>query len=1045
MVNPLYIIAAGLAAAFVLGMLPRRETLAATLAVVLLAAFTAVSASWLSAFFWGGAEAVQFFTAGSRPPFSIALQVGAHEAFFALAVNLVALLSGVYLFDTLRRRGTHAISVFIVLVVGLNGVILTRDLFNLFVFLEVASIATAGLIVVGSDVRPLSAGFKYMIATGIISGFLLLGIIFIYFFGGSLSIDLLVAANLNATKAGAIALFLVVIALVFELKPFPANGWAIDVYEAAPAGINALLSAASTAAAYFALAKVLPMAGDAFARFVAVAGAVTFLGSSVMGVRQENAKRLLGYSSVGQMGLLLVVLGLGESLGAARDVVAAGLFLTHYLAKAILFWLAGIVGRDGIRSWAALRANPVLMVLFGSTVFALVGFPPFPSFFAKWDLVLLLTASDAIGMAAIVLLASFVEAVYLFRWFGYALKLDRDGSEELAAPLHRVVPPVVFGILLYLAAWYFGHATATFGAIHFVPLAFVAALALLDWLPVWIKNTLAIAGTSAYIVWLYPQVEGDLFRVIFGAIFLVGAVLTLLSGYYQSGRRVGFYPMAMTMFAGLAMLITADNLMELFYGWELMTIGSYFLLIRGKKSMPHGYSYVLFSVGGSFGMLLGFALAAASAGHIGLDALSDITVYPMVAYALMLLGFMTKTASVPMHIWLPGAHGEAVADIHFMASAILLKAGVFGMVIVLLGMGAEAAYARTILLVLSWIGVISALAGNITAAMQESAKRLLAWSSIGQLGYIVFALATMTHLGWLMAMTYSLTHFLYKGILFLIVGGIAWHLGTADMYRMGGLIKRMPFSFFAVLIAIITLSGVPPLVGFAAKWITYNIMISEGFVLQGAVLVISGIIAFLYLFRLIHAIFLGQLKDNLRRVKEINVWFLIPVYILIAAIFYLSLTPAALLRPIGTAMTQYFPDGALVWDGNLATTAIGYFDGEVIMYVISGIFALVLLFFVLITLRKNMQPVKQFNIFYAGEQPSRPELAHVSYNFFAHYRRAIGFLMVPLVERFWRWTGESLHGFAEFVRRVYNGNGQSYAFHLVLYFVVVFLIQAGGM
>ncbi|MBB6482711.1 proton-conducting transporter membrane subunit, partial [Spirochaeta isovalerica] len=768
-------------------------------------------------------------------------------------------------------------------------------------------------------------------------------------------------------------------------------------------------------------------------------------GSNLAGIKQNKAKRLLGYSSVGQIGLLMIILGLGDMLGDKRDFIALGILVSHYLAKAVLFWIAGIIEREDIKDWAVLRRNPLLMVLFGSTLFALIGFPPFPVFFAKWELVMLLVKSHSYVMTALILLASFFEAVYLLRWLGYALKLENKDLPAFKTPLFKVLPPALFGILLYSAGWYTGSLVESFNAFNYIPLAFIVVIALLDWLPVWFKNTLSIGGAVTYLVYLYPQVQGDLFRTVFGAIFLVGAVLTLLSGYYQKGKRVGFYPMTLSMFAGLAMLITASNLMEIFYGWELMTIGSYFLLIRGKKSMPHGYSYIMFSVGGSYAMMFGFALAYLSAGHIGLSALTDISVFPMLAYSLMLLGFMTKTASLPMHIWLPGAHGEAVADIHFMASAILLKAGVFGIILVLLGMGKETDYAQTILLVLSWIGVLSALIGNISASFQESAKRLLAWSSIGQLGYIVFALATMTHLGWLMALTYSLTHFLYKGILFLIIGGIAWHLGTADMYKMGGLIKRMPFSFFAVLIAIITLSGVPPLVGFAAKWMNYNLLITEGFVFQGVVMLIAGIIAFLYLFRLIHTIFLGQLKDNLRKVKEINIWFLIPVYILLAAIFYLSFTPSALLRPIGTMLQAYFPEGTLTWTGNLATTSAGYFDGTMILYVIGGVFMTILAFFALITFRKRIVKAGQFNIYYGGEAPSRPELVHFAYNFFAHYNKAIGLVVTPVLHRFWENAGKALHGLSDFIRRIYNGNGQSYAFHVVLYVVVVFLIKAGGM
>lgn len=496
--------------------------------------------------------------------------------------------------------------------------------------------------------------------------------------------------------------------------------------------------------------------------------------------------------------------------------------------------------------------------------------------------------------------------------------------------------------------------------------------------------------------------------------------------------------MALSMFAGLAMLITATNLFEILYGWELMTIGSYFLLIRGKKSRPYGYSYLMFSLGGSYTMMFGFALAFASFGNVDLQALTGITVYPTLAYSLILLGFMTKTASFGLHIWLPGAHGEAVADIHFMASAILLKAGVFGIILVLLGMGAEASYAKNVLFVLGWIGALSALIGNVAASFQESAKRLLAWSSIGQLGYIVFGLAMMSHIGWTAGLFYTITHFLYKGVLFLVIGGIALKLGTPMMYKMGGLIKKMPFSFIAVLIAIITLAGIPPLVGFAGKWLFYNAIISEGYYFQGVVVLFSGVVAFLYLFRLIYTIFLGQLKDEHRNVKEISIWLLIPVYLLLFAIMIISAKPEFILKPLGDYLTAYFPTGALTWEGTMASTAYGYWDGFWVMIIVAIMFVL-LLSWLLITNAKA-QKVKQFNIVYAGERPFRPETTHMAHNLYAGYNKALGFIIAPYVTGFWNWMSDLIYDISGFVRRIYSGNGQTYVLHIIVYILIVYLV-----
>ncbi len=123
-------------------------------------------------------------------------------------------------------------------------------------------------------------------------------------------------------------------------------------------------------------------------------------------------------------------------------------------------------------------------------------------------------------------------------------------------------------------------------------------------------------------------------------------------------------------------------------------------------------------------------------------------------------------------MWLPGAHAEAESDVSPMVSAILLKAGVFGLLILFLAMGAEKAGDNVLIYILGWLGAITVLVGNLKAVFQEDAKRLLAYSSIGQLGYILFAFAIMTHLGWVTGFIYTINHFLFKAALFLTIGGI---------------------------------------------------------------------------------------------------------------------------------------------------------------------------------------------------------------------------------------------------------------------------------
>jgi formate hydrogenlyase subunit 3/multisubunit Na+/H+ antiporter MnhD subunit len=1041
MVTPIYIIVALLGVAFALGFVGQKQIkLAGVVSLIALAFSSFVSIEWLIGLYSGTYQGIQIFTAGVKPPFSINLYMGTGEALFTSIISLIGFLGGLYLFNNLIEKGRSMFIALLMLIMGLNVVVMTRDIFNLFVFLEISSIAISGLIILSQNIRSLASGFKYLIATGVIAGILLIGIIFMYHFTGSLNIDDIPIGNLLMVKGFGTALFLILTAILLELKPFPANGWALDVYQGTHSGVAVFISAASGTAMLYALYKFLPFMSPSFSFAISVVGGITFIASNLIGIMQTNPNRLLGYSSVGQIGLLVLVMGLAPYLGDKFEYIAVALLGTHALAKAGLFWISGIVKKDNIRNWTILRGNNLLLILFGVFILALLGLPPFPSFFGKWELIMQLAGTALIPWMIVILLGSFLEAVYLFRWLGFILKLEAIDESALKVKWNQIIPPLVVGSLVFVAGYGMSSIHEYGHLINYIPLLVAIAFVLIDWLPVYVKNTVAILLVGFWYYSMYPNLES--FQLIFATIFLVGGIITLLAGYAYKGKRKGFYPMVLLMFAGLGGLIEANTTLEFFFAWELMTIGSYFLIIRGKKSMPHALSYMLFSLGGAYAILAGFGLAAVGNVGLDLDILSQLNVYAPAVFVLLAIGFMTKTASLGLHIWLPGAHAEAETDVSPMVSAILLKAGLFGLLIMMLKMGDQMIAGISISYFLGWLGVFTAIAGNLMAALQEDAKRLLAYSSIGVLGYALFGLALMSHLGWLGAVSIAITHFMFKTALFLAIGGVVWRVKTKNMYQMGGLIKRMPFSFITVLISIIVLAGVPPLTGFAGKWIFFNAIMEKGWYLQGALVAFAGIIAFLYCFRLIHSIFLGQLKDEHRNVKEAPFWILVPQYIILAVLMFFSFLPNSMLKPIGEFLMPYFPDGALVWDGQMAHSLYGYWNGKLVMYVIVGIFGSVLLW--VMFWNRKVKKVKQFDITFASERPFLPETTHYAYNFFAHYKKAVGVLAEPLISRFWEGVSEGSHSIADKLRRIYNGSGQTYLLHIIAFIVLIFLLTFGG-
>ncbi|MCP3849422.1 MAG: NADH-quinone oxidoreductase subunit F [Gammaproteobacteria bacterium] len=1045
MVSIIYIIVIGLGAAFFIGLMRENwRNVAYALTLGALVAMAWIVARWLLFFAVDGGTTVEIFTAGAAPPFSINLKMGMAEAVLMLLVIFSGLLSALYMSQSLFRLGGRAMSVLLVFIMALCGIILTRDIFNLFVFFELAVIATAGLLLISENKQSLSAGFKYLIISQIVSIFLLIGIIFTYHVSGTLNIDGIAELPLDMMKGiASLAFFFMLMAILTEAKPFPANGWALDIYESAHPAFSAMFSAAMAgSAAVYAVDKLLLIGGQVWFPVVTAIGLLSFVAANLLALAQTNDRRTLGYSSVGQVGLILAVIGQRDILGDSYLFIAGGILLSHAVAKAGLYWISGLIKQRHLTDWAVLRGHPILILSFVSFIAMLSGLPPFPSFYAKWDLVMILASENRLWIIAFILIGSLLEASYLFRWFGYIIKREKPQGELLALPSHKLL--VIFSALAvtWWLAYLWGELSAYDNLFYAIPLLFALGFLLLEWLPVWVKNTMAIAGMVSYFVMNYPLY--DPLQIIFAAIFLIGGAIILLASYHVHGRRIGFYPSAMLMFAGLTMLVVANDSFHFFAAWEFLTIGSYFMILRGKHSEPHALSYIIFSLGGAFLILVAFALAAQGLTLFSLESLAQVAepIAPWV-FLLLAIGFMTKTAAIGLHIWLPGAHAEAETDVSPMVSGILLKAGLFGLMMLMMNMGKQQLYGVELTYVMLWIGAISAFLGNLMAAFQEDAKRLLAYSSIGQMGYALFGLALMNQLGWLMALMFVINHYIYKSMLFLSVGGIAKRTGTREMYKMGGLIALMPLSFIAVLIGIIAMSGVPPLSGFGGRWIFYNAILSSEYRLPMMLIFISGPIAFLYLFRLIHTIFLGQLKDEHRKIKDAPFWILLPQMIYVVALMIFAVVPGLVLRKVDAYLSPFFAETAaksgLNWEGLTITSDYGYWSPIPIMIIIGITFGLIFLW--LLFVNRKAQKVKQFNIVYSAERPFRPETTHFAWNFFAPYRKAMGGLLQPFVTHFWGAMTDVLHSMADVFRRFYTGNGQTYAIQLLAFVIIVYLFR----
>jgi len=1039
LLHPLGIYVLALGAGFLIPLFDRAHRHSAILVfLAALAGMVAITAGNLLAVAGAGAS-IDIETAGVAPPFSINLRFGLFEGAFALAVNTAALLAAWHYLPALKQHAS-ALLLFLIMVMGINGVIMTRDLFNLFIFIEITSLATYALIGMERTGTVLAAGFKYIIATSVATTFFLLGTILIYYQTGTLNIDdIMTRSELIHGPVGLIATLFVLTSLLIELKPYPANGWGLDVYETAHSGIASLVSVGVSAGVLFALYKLLPLMG-AYLDSIAAIGGITFLFSNVIGLKQDNARRLLGYSSIGQMGLLVLALTLLTQLDAASQLalVVGGLFVNHLLAKAGLFWLAGIVDRPAIKDWSAIARKPGLVLMFGIMIAALIGLPPFPGFWAKWQLVMLLADGGGYGWIALILIGSLLEAAYLFRWFSHLRRRD-DTQTEPAISFWQPAPVAIAALLLFAIGYWMAGSMLIQTPTMFLPLAAAFVLWLIDAAPGRLKNPamLAVVGAGGY--WLLQELEG--INQLFGYLLVGGGLLVSIAAMYRGGARRGFYPWLGLLLLSLAVLLRAKTSLEFFFAWELMTLSSYLLITLGREGVRPALAYLLFSLASAYFIFAGFAVAYASTGSLLLADLgnSDLT---GVVFSLLAAGFVIKMGGFGFHVWLPDAYAEADDDFTALLSAVVSKAGVFGLVLIAAHLGVRADIGLDPAYALGWIGILTATFGALMAVFQEDIKRLVAYSSMGQLGYIVTGIALMSHLGWVTALYLTVNHFLFKGILFLSVAGIVLRTNERLMYRMGGLIKNMPFTFVFTMIAIIAMSGVPPLTGFGGKWMLFNALMEKGWYFIAAFAFFSSAVAFLYMFRLLQTVFLGQRKLEHRQLREAPAILLAPQFVMIAAIMVISVYPKLLLDPLSAAIDPWIAN-TLVWEGFALQTHYGYWNAPLVMAVVAGVWMVPLIILALVSLTMKIQKVEQFNIVYAAERPHRPEDTHFAYNFFAHYDRAIGFLVRPRATAFWNAAVEWSHTLGSSLRVFYTGNGQTYALFILIYFVAMVVVNGG--
>jgi formate hydrogenlyase subunit 3/multisubunit Na+/H+ antiporter MnhD subunit len=537
---------------------------------------------------------------------------------------------------------------------------------------------------------------------------------------------------------------------------------------------------------------------------------------------------------------------------------------------------------------------------------------------------------------------------------------------------------------------------------------------------------------------------------LFFSIIILG--LAVLAGFYSlpymkgKGNLGFFYMNYLLSIFGMLGIVMAKDLVSFFIFWEIMTWSSYLIVVyNGKETNKIGIKYILFSALGAYSMLMAivmvysqlhsFAISDLIAGYTSLT-----TGYQITIALLLMTGFTVKAAMMPLHVWAPEAYSNAPMSFTAMFSGALSKMGVYGLVIVFVSMVSYLPHNFWIRETVAWLGAITAALGTLYAIFQDDLKKLLAYSSVAQLGYIITGVAIGTQQAMIAALMLAVLHAIFKATLFMVAGAVERQTGTTDMTVLTGLIRKMPWTFVSALFSIIALAGMPPLAGLIGKWMLYESIIANGNYILVIVIFFSSTAAFLYCYKVLYGVFLGQEEPEFKNVKEAPALMVIPMLINSLLLLIFGVFPGYILKYIDNALVVMgFPVSQNKWWeistifnewGNKVNT-------DLVAYTIVIVFlaAAILLFF----RWKNTRYVSTKDISLSGEMPKEDENYSFKLDFYKPFERAISPLLKYKISYYYKGFADGMEAFFDWVRRLYNGNAQTYAIYVITFLAILLL------
>jgi formate hydrogenlyase subunit 3/multisubunit Na+/H+ antiporter MnhD subunit len=365
------------------------------------------------------------------------------------------------------------------------------------------------------------------------------------------------------------------------------------------------------------------------------------------------------------------------------------------------------------------------------------------------------------------------------------------------------------------------------------------------------------------------------------------------------------------MICGLVGMTTVSSLVAFFCFWEIMSSWPLFFAIIHEETpaaLKEGTKYFLFNIAGASFLFLGVLLLGHACGGYGFETVTRaVASLPAAQWlpgvCLMGLGMLMKAAMLPLRIDWQMHPATAPTPVSGYISAMLLKSGPFGILLLrfVLASGAtgDAAQALdTAMYVGAWIGGVTILYAGVQALLQTGIKEMLIYSTVSQLGYIVLGICLGTSLGVTGGLLHLFNHMLFKDLAFLCAGALMFASHAHNLEELGGMGRKMPVTFLCFSAALFSAAGMPPFNGFNSKLIIYYALIERGELVLAIIAILSSVITLAYFLKFMHGAFFGQLTPAAERASEVGLAMRLPIMLLAGLCLVTGVFPGLALIPI---------------------------------------------------------------------------------------------------------------------------------------------------